>query len=322
MTEEELKQARAVDLLSYLETCEPDELVRLSPRVYCTRTHDSLKISNGQWYWFSRGIGGVSALDYLVKVRDYDLVRAAEAVLGHRIPERKYEPVREEEKAFGLPKRNATSDIVYGYLRNRGIHPWIIRYCMDRGILYESHRYHSAVFVGTDEKNRARFACIRNTKGAYKGDVKGSDKRYAFRIVPQSRAKDLHVFESAIDLMSCITLKIRDGEDWQKDAYLSLTGVYPGGGKTGLPKALENYLERNPGTEVIHLHLDADRAGREASQSLMTGLQDRYKVLDEPPDAGKDMNECLMTRLGLTRAAEPEERADERLDADGNGRDQ
>ena len=42
---------------------EPNELVRFSGNTYTTRTHDSLKISNGKWMWWSRGIGGNSALD-------------------------------------------------------------------------------------------------------------------------------------------------------------------------------------------------------------------------------------------------------------------
>lgn len=61
-----LEQARQVDLLSYLQSSDPGNLVRISGNNYCTREHDSLKISNGKWYWFSRGIGGVSAVDYLM----------------------------------------------------------------------------------------------------------------------------------------------------------------------------------------------------------------------------------------------------------------
>ena len=33
-----------------------------------------LKISNGKWCWNSRGIGGRTALDYLIKVRGMDFV--------------------------------------------------------------------------------------------------------------------------------------------------------------------------------------------------------------------------------------------------------
>ena len=61
-------QAKQMDLLTYLRNYEPYELVRFSGNTYCTRTHDSLKISNGKWIWWSRGIGGRSALDYLIIV--------------------------------------------------------------------------------------------------------------------------------------------------------------------------------------------------------------------------------------------------------------
>ena len=64
---EAIERARQVDLLTYLQTCEPQELVHVSGNVYCTKTHDSLRISNGKWCWFSRGIGGYSALDYLME---------------------------------------------------------------------------------------------------------------------------------------------------------------------------------------------------------------------------------------------------------------
>ena len=77
-----LQQARRIDLLSYLQTNEPGNLVRISGNNYCTREHDSLKISNGKWHWFSRGIGGVSALDYLIKVKDYSLPEAVELLVG------------------------------------------------------------------------------------------------------------------------------------------------------------------------------------------------------------------------------------------------
>ena len=42
-------QAKQMDLLTYLKNYEPYELVKFSGNTYCTRTHDSLKISNGKW---------------------------------------------------------------------------------------------------------------------------------------------------------------------------------------------------------------------------------------------------------------------------------
>ena len=42
---ETIEKARQMDLLTYLKTCEPGELVHISGNHYCTREHDSLKIS-------------------------------------------------------------------------------------------------------------------------------------------------------------------------------------------------------------------------------------------------------------------------------------
>lgn len=70
---DELERIRQIDLLTYLREFEPGNLqkVKGTTNVYCTVDHDSLKISNGKWFWWSQGFGGYSALDYLIKVRDY-----------------------------------------------------------------------------------------------------------------------------------------------------------------------------------------------------------------------------------------------------------
>ena len=75
LSKEQIDQAKQWDLLSYLQVYEPGELRRTGPHEYCTRTHDSLKISNGKWCWNSRGIGGRTALDYLIKVRGLSFFR-------------------------------------------------------------------------------------------------------------------------------------------------------------------------------------------------------------------------------------------------------
>ena len=88
VSKEEIASAREMDLLSYLRAFEPDELVRFSGETYCTRTHDSLKISNGKWYWFSQNIGGRSALDYLVKVKEMSFPEAVKMLNGHYLASR------------------------------------------------------------------------------------------------------------------------------------------------------------------------------------------------------------------------------------------
>ena len=80
-TKEQIAQAREMDLLTYLRLYDPGELVHVSGNEYCTREHDSLKISNGKWNWWSRGFGGQSALDYLVKVKGIPFIEAMGMIL-------------------------------------------------------------------------------------------------------------------------------------------------------------------------------------------------------------------------------------------------
>ncbi len=94
--------AREVDLLTYLQRCEPNELVHVGGNVYATRSNDSLKISNGMWCWWSRGIGGKSALDYLMKVRELPLPDAVSAILG--APRSKAPPIPQRPPPPNIPE--------------------------------------------------------------------------------------------------------------------------------------------------------------------------------------------------------------------------
>mgnify|MGYP002973886089 CR=1 FL=1 len=66
-----IEQARQMDLLSYLRAYEPNNLVRVGGSVYCTKEHDSLKISNGKWYWWSRG--GAAILPSIISSRSRNM---------------------------------------------------------------------------------------------------------------------------------------------------------------------------------------------------------------------------------------------------------
>ena len=113
-TPEDIAQARSMDLLTYLKNYEPGELVKVSNGTYCTREHDSLKISNGMWYWFSRSIGGASALDYLIQVKGYSLPVAVETILGRAMskPPVSYKQKDRTPKQLLLPERNSTNSNV------------------------------------------------------------------------------------------------------------------------------------------------------------------------------------------------------------------
>ena len=98
-----IKQARQIDLLSYLQRYEPSNLKRVAGNVYCTRKHDSLKISNGKWYWWSRGFGGYSALDYLIKGKEYDFVEAVKILTGQTMADWKPPPAPKKKAGQYIP---------------------------------------------------------------------------------------------------------------------------------------------------------------------------------------------------------------------------
>ena len=310
VTQEQIAQAKAMDLLTYLQLYEPDNLVRFGGGTYCTREHDSLKISNGKWNWFSRGVGGRTALDYLIKVRDYTFPQAVEALTGGAAikPPSFHAPKPEPPKVFTLPEKNRNNDRVRRYLWDRGISEDMINYCIAQGLLFESRKYHNAVFVGYDQEGKAKYAALRGTIGDFKGEVAGSDKRYSFSISAQKATDELHLFESAIDLLSYCTLCQMLGREWQREHLLSLGGVAKNRTDKNLPVALEHFLSLYPETQTVFLHLDNDEAGRLSTLDISEKLQDSYEVLDAAPRGGKDVNDLLQLRLGLTERKEERSR--------------
>ena len=225
---EVVEQARQIDLLTYLQNCEPRELVRISGNNYTTRTHDSLKISNGKWMWWSQRIGGYNALDYLVKVKGCSFVEAVETLVGKAavLPSLTVKPKQKPEpKVLLLPDKSASTDKITEYLFGRGIDYSIICYCIERGLIFESLPYHNLVCVGFDEKHTPRYASFRATnERRLLGDCSGSDKHYSFRIA-DSDSDTVHLFECAIDLLSYATFEKMAGRDWRRDYLVSLAGV-------------------------------------------------------------------------------------------------
>ncbi len=131
---EVIQRAKKMDLLTYLKNYEPDELVHFSRDTYVTRTHDSLKISNGMWYWFSQSIGGKSALEYLIKVRDYTFLQAVETIVGSVVaaPPKIYKSItKRTPDRLMLPKKAPNNDRVKSYLIGRGIDEDIIQECIE-----------------------------------------------------------------------------------------------------------------------------------------------------------------------------------------------
>jgi len=293
-------EARKIDLLTYLKNYEPSELIEVCRGTYSTKSHDSLKISNGLWYWFTKQVGGKNAIDYLMKVRDYSFINAVQTVMGNikvQAPIIYKQKEKSKDRKLDLPLKASNNNIAINYLLSRGIEKEIIQFCIERNLLYEEHKNHNVVFVGYDEKQIPRYAFCRATnEERFMREATGSDKKYSFKINSQKENNILHVFESSIDLLSFATLLKLSSRNWKEENMLSLGGIYTSNydiNKSKIPVALVEFLEKNPNINEIHLHLDRDLAGRNATTFLQQVLNEKYKVLDSTVPFGKDMNEYL-----------------------------
>ena len=281
-----------------------DMRTKLARTTEDTRTHDSLKISNGKWMWWSQRTGGRSALDYLIKVRGYSFLEAVE-MLAERANIQPPLSVSENvpmEKQLLLPKKNQDDQKVIAYLLGRGIDKEIIQFCLESGRVYESAFHHNVVFVGMDEKDNPKYAALRGIGTSFIGEANGSDKNYSFSIFAEKSNDTVHLFESAIDLLSYATLQKLDGKEWRREHLLSLAGVYQPAKeieKSKVPAALARTLKMHPEVKTIVLHLDNDRIGRLATKAISTVLPKQYQVKDVPPKQGKDYNDLLCIKLNL-----------------------
>jgi hypothetical protein len=296
VSKEQIERAKAVPILDYLLSHEGNNFKRVGNAYYRRDPdHNSLEVSNNLWNWHSHGIGG-NLIDYLIKINGYSFVDAVRELAGDDIPYSRPIPPKarpptpaasslwsvSDRDPLQLPPQNADNKRVIAYLQGRGIFRPLIEDCIRRGILYESANRHNCVFVGRDDKGKAKFAALRGTTGNFKCDANGSDKRFGFCLPPNNpESKIVAVFESPID---CLSHKVIEPDF---DGYrLSLGG-------TALA-ALTNFLERHSNIKAIIAATDNDDAGEQAAAKIteLAGDKGLEAHRDYPP-AGKDWNETL-----------------------------
>lgn len=295
-----VEKAKEMDVLTYLQNYEPNELVKVGNGTYSTKTHDSIRISNGLWNWFSRGVGGKNAVSYLMKVKNYSFLDAIQTIIGNVSVKQPviYREEKKEKTEFVLPLKSINSERAKRYLVKRGIDLEIINECINSGLIYESEPNHNVVFLGTDEEKKYKYAFFRGTNDTrFMGESKGSDKAYTFRLLSNNESERVHLFESAIDLLSYATLLKMKNIDWKSENMISLGGVNKPSEEQEvndkIPIAIIKFLENNSNIKQIYLHFDNDEIGEKASKALMEKLSNKYEVIDNRPPVGKDCNDYL-----------------------------
>lgn len=291
---EMVKEIKKIDLLTYFKNYEPNELVRDSRTQYSTKTHSSLKISNGYWNYFNGGFGGKNAVDYVEKMLGYEFPESIEYIIkkmNGRVPVYVPQAEKRNNVTLILPEKNDNTNRVKQYLNSRGIDNEIIQKCIEKHLIYEEKHYHNAVFVGYDEMGNARYAgCRATNESKFKSDATGSSKQYSFKLESNKKTDKIFIFEGAIDALSYATLFKLYGQNWEDKTLISLAGVYQPAKiieQSKVPVAISNYLEKHPEVTKIYLCLDNDEAGRNATNALKTVMSDKYEIIDRPPKKRK-----------------------------------
>ena len=285
-----LEKAKSIDLVTYFRTYMPSELVRASTNEYTTKSHDSLRMSNGLWNWCSRGFGGKNAIDFIMKTKNMRFIDATNLLLDQmnlKQPIVIDKTIKSKEKHIIIPEKNSASNNVFLYLKSRGIDEEIIKKCIEKNLIYEEKYYHNAVFVGYDELGNIKYAGCRSTnEKVFKADATGSDKSYSFRLESTTKTDTIYIFEVAIDALSYATLFKIYGQNYEEKTLISLAGVYQPASdisQSKVPIAIQKYLEKHPETKRIYLCLDNDEAGKNASKALENVLSHKYEVIIKPP---------------------------------------
>lgn len=301
ITDEMKQRCKNIDLVDYLENRgmkvkKTGDTYKLEIARKYPGDLSSLSIypDRSGWKRWSNGTSGSDTISFLLKVENMSYQEAVEEILNthKRAFSSPGTPISVHDvKELELPKRfDGKYSRVFAYLnKSRGIDAHIINELMKNDMIYQDES-NNVVFIGFDEKKKAKFGCVRGTTTdkQYRRDCCGSDKRYCF-FMPGTLKSKVFVFESPIDAMSHATLtnKIINKESaWKVYNRLALGGT--------ADAALEQYINTYPDIKEINLCLDNDDAGRTASAVIKEKYEKMGYVVKERFSHSKDYNDDLI----------------------------
>lgn len=269
-------------------------------KYYSIKEHDSVRIDEVKnCFWrnssFSKGYkgGAGSIIDFALEFGGYTEVKDVMRDLANEfglndnktvsaLKKIHVEPVNETVE-FILPSKANSNTSIINYLKNvRKIQSPVIEYLINEGYLYTESKYKNCVFVNRDKD----FACMRSSCDNYRfvGDVEGSNYEKCFFI--KGNSKTLIVAESAIDIMSLMTLILKNGCDYKCYNYLALSG-------TNKIEAIFNYTD-SMNISTLILAFDNDEAGLKADYLVRDKLCDsNINIVSKFPEKTNDWNDEL-----------------------------
>ena len=298
-SKEQIDKAARVDIAGYLSH-KGERLVRVGNEyklIYrdAQGEHDSIFIRESKWYDHKNQIGG-NTITFLQHFYDMTFLEAVDDLLNGETPtidNKQYKndfiPPKKELKL--LPKGKDTKKVFDYLVKQRFLSSEIVLYFVSRGLIYQESRYGNVVFVGLDEHGEPKSACQKSTNNYhFKNTLEDSDKKYGFH--HKGTNDRLFVFESAVDLLSYLTLYPKD---WKENSYLALDGLGA--------KAMIHFLDTYVNLDEVHICIDYDAAGIETFDKFKDMLIEKNystdKIVREYPIC-KDWNEVLKANNGET----------------------
>ena len=290
-TDEQKDRARQTDIVALLER--QGEKVRRAGSEY-EWLDGSAKVSIRGNLWFHQyDREGGNAIDFVKRFFDKSYTEAMQFLLNEEGGKLKTSsPVeKKEEGIFEMPKRNETSTRAYAYLsKSRCIDKDVLGEFFRKKLIYESEKYHNAVFVGYDRNAQPLHAHMRGTgpKSTFKGNAPYGMPEYSFHWYGCSGR--LFLFEAPIDMLSFISM---NKEGWKQHSYAACCGVSD--------RVAMQMLKDDPNIKRVSLCLDNDEEGRKSSKRIKENLTGKGIQVDILVPKLKDWNEDLLLMQRIDR---------------------
>ena len=252
----------------------------------------------GAWVYFSVRDGGDNGtvIDFLQHRDGGSLgevrktLRAWSGSARPSVPEvafvRDLFPVSRDRTAVMAAWERARATLALPYLTSRGLGPEVLGLPIFAGCVRVDERS-NALFPHYDREGLCGFEIKnRDFTGFASGGVKGL-------WYSKARTSDaqLVLTESAIDAMSFYVLQ---GDD--RTRYMSTSGSL----NPQQPALLRSAMEKLPPGGVVLLAFDADEGGEKLTEEVQAFAPSGRDVRRVLPEGGKDWNQVLKNRLGLS----------------------
>ena len=283
-TAEQKEQARRTDIADLLRR-QGEKLKRSGSEMEWRDGSQKVTIRGNLWFHQYERVGG-DALDFVQRYFHKSFPEAMDYLLGSQYGGLSVSPPveRQPTQPLELPKKNDNMRRVYAYLiSRRGLDRDVVNAFAYRGMIYESEKYHNAVFAGFDTEGKSRHINLRGTgsESTFKGNAPGSVPEFSFHWTGTD--DKVFLFEAPIDLLSFISM---NKESWRSHSYAACCGVGD--------QVLFQMLKDNPGIRSVFLCLDNDEAGEKANNRIAEKLNQQGIQTEILVPIRKDWNEDLL----------------------------